>query len=72
MCVLGLDKGPDELVCGLCVEGQGVVQRLQVRALLQEGLLQTHSPRMEVLLRRSTRKGTSCLHVQRNVLSIRL
>lgn len=47
---LSLHKGFDEEVGGLGVEGQGVAQRLQVRALLQECLLQPHAASMEVLL----------------------
>lgn len=48
--VLGEDKLPDELVCRLGVKRQGVVQRLQVRAFLQEGFLQPHAASVEVLL----------------------
>lgn len=48
--MLGQDKFPDELVCCLGVEGQGIVQRLQVGTLLQEGLLQPHAASVEVLL----------------------
>lgn len=48
--MLGQDKFPNELVRCLGVEGQGIVQRLQVRTLLQEGLLQPHAASMEVLL----------------------
>lgn len=47
---LGLHEGFDEEICGLGVEGQGITQRLQVRALLQECLLQPHTTGMEVLL----------------------
>jgi len=47
---LGLHKGFDEEVSGLGVEGQGIAQRLQVGALLQERLLQAHAARVEVLL----------------------
>lgn len=49
--MLGLDELLDELVGGLGVQGQGVAERLQVRALLQERLLQPHTPGVEVLLR---------------------
>lgn len=48
--MLRKDKLPDELVCGLRVQRQGVAQRLQVWALLQEGLLQAHTASVEVLL----------------------
>lgn len=47
---LGLHEGFDEQICGLSVEGQGVAQRLQVRALLQERFLQAHATGVEVLL----------------------
>lgn len=47
---LGLHEGFDEQICGLGVEGQGVAQRLQVGALLQERFLQPHAAGMEVLL----------------------
>lgn len=47
---LGLHKGFDEEVSSLGVEGQGIAQRLQVGALLQECLLQPHTTGMEVLL----------------------
>lgn len=36
------------------VERQGVAQGLEVRALLQEGLLEANAPRVEVLLRVDT------------------
>jgi len=49
--ILRLDKSPHEFVRGLRVEGQGVVERQEVRTLLQEGLLQTNATGMEVLLR---------------------
>lgn len=51
---LGQDKLPDELVCGLRVQRQGVAQRLQVWALLQESLLQADASGVEVLLREQT------------------
>lgn len=41
---------PDEFVCGLCVQRQGVAQRLQVRTLFQECLLQANATGVEVLL----------------------
>lgn len=47
---LRLHEGLNEQVGGLRVEGQGVAQGLQVRALLQEGLLEAHAARVEVLL----------------------
>lgn len=47
---LRLHEGLNEQVGGLRVEGQGIAQRLQVRALLQEGLLEAHAARVEVLL----------------------
>ena len=50
MRVLRLHKRLDQFVGGLRVEGQSVVQRQQVGALLQERLLQTHASGMEVLL----------------------
>lgn len=53
--MLGEDELPDQLVCGLSVQGQGVAQRLQIGTLLQEGLLQTHAAGVEVLLREQTR-----------------
>lgn len=48
--VLRLNKGLNEFIGGLRVQGEGVVQRQQVRALLQEGLLQAHAACVEVLL----------------------
>lgn len=62
--VLGQDKFPDELVRCLGVEGQGIVQRLQVRTLLQEGLLQPHAASVEVLLWRNT--GDVIMSICRN------
>lgn len=50
LCSLRLHEGLDEQVGSLRVEGQGVAQRLQVRALLQEGLLEAHTASVEVLL----------------------
>lgn len=50
LCVLRLDKGLDEFVCGLGVEGKGVVERLKIRTLFQESFLQTHTTGMEILL----------------------
>lgn len=47
---LRLHEGLNEQVGGLRVEGQGIAQGLQVRALLQEGLLEAHTARVEVLL----------------------
>lgn len=51
--VLRGDKGLDESVGALGVEGQGVAQRGQLGALLHEGLLQTVSSGVEVLLQRA-------------------
>lgn len=53
---LGLHEGLDEQVGGLGVERQGVAQGLQVGALLQEGLLEAHAARVEVLLREKSAK----------------
>lgn len=50
---LCLHEGLDEQVRGLGVEGQGVAQGLQVWAFLQEGLLEAHATRVEVLLWRT-------------------
>lgn len=50
LCVLRLDKGFNEFICGLCVEGQGVVEGQEVGTLLQERLLQAHTTSVEVLL----------------------
>lgn len=47
---LRLHECLDEQVGGLRVEGQGVAQGLQVWTLLQEGFLEAHATRMEVLL----------------------
>lgn len=46
------DEGLDERVGGLRVERQGVAQRRQLGALLQEGLLQAAAAGVEVLLQR--------------------
>lgn len=51
--VLRGDKGLDESVGALGVEGQGVAQRGQLGALLHKGLLQTVSSGVEVLLQRA-------------------
>lgn len=53
------DKLPDEFVRGLRVQRQGVAQRLQVWALLQEGLLQANATGVEVLLRTHKRRPLS-------------
>lgn len=58
MCILGLDKGPNEFVRSLCVKRQRVVQRLEVRTLLQECLLQTDTTSMEILLHTQRQKQT--------------
>lgn len=58
MCILGLDKGLNEFVCSLRVKRQRVVQRLEVRTLLQESLLQTDTASMEILLRTQRQKQT--------------
>lgn len=50
--ILRLDKGLNEFICSLGVKRQGVVQRQQVRTLLQESLLQSDSASMEILLYR--------------------
>lgn len=52
MGVLRLDKGLNEFICSLGVKRQGVVQRQQVRTLLQESLLQSDAASMEILLYR--------------------
>ena len=54
--VLWEDELPDELVCGLRVQRQGVAQRLQVWTLFQEGFLQAHATGVEVLLREQMRR----------------
>lgn len=56
---LRLHEGLDEQVSGLRVEGQGVAQGLQVRALFQKGLLEAHATCMEVLLWRTGRGEVS-------------
>ena len=50
LCMLGQDELLDELVGGLGVERQRVAEGLQVRAFLQERLLQPHPSGVEVLL----------------------
>lgn len=50
--VLWEDELPDELVCSLRVQRQGITQRLQVWTLFQEGLLQADTAGVEVLLRK--------------------
>lgn len=50
--MLSSDKHLDERVGGLGIEGQRVSQRGQFRTLLEEGLLQTISSSVEVLLQR--------------------
>lgn len=40
----------DQGICGLCVKAESVLQWLQIRALLQKGLLETITTRVEILL----------------------
>lgn len=49
---LGLNEGLDKGVCSLGVEGEGISQGLQLRALIEESLLETVATSMEILLDR--------------------
>lgn len=53
LCVLSCDKGLDECVGGLSVEGQSVTEGRQLGTFLQERLLQTVSSSVEILLRKT-------------------
>lgn len=57
LCSLRLHERLNEQVGSLCVERQGVAQGLQIRALLQEGLLEAHTASVEVLLWAQNKKG---------------
>lgn len=61
--VLCGNKGLDQSVCWLCVEGQGIAQGGQLSTLLQEGLLQPISTCMEILLEDKGRCSVLNLYV---------